>query len=139
MSGAGPFGKEAALFIGVGEAFLHFLVHRRIHQVEEGEKAAEGVPKAGVGEHVAGKHFAVVGAVVHRLSVSADFIEAAGEKHRAVEAGIEGAQAVYVVVFNLDASEHLVPFVAAFLFDGVEIVVAEFAEVALSLFGAYEG
>ena len=32
-----PLGQESALLIGVDESFLHLLVHRGIHQVEEGE------------------------------------------------------------------------------------------------------
>ena len=34
VSGAGPFGEESAFFVGIDEPFLHFFIHRRIHQIQ---------------------------------------------------------------------------------------------------------
>ena len=109
MAGAGPLGQEAAFKISVYQSFLHLIVHRGIHHVQEGEEAAEGVPKARVGEHISWSHLAIVGAIVHGVSVSVNLVEAAWEQHRAVEARIEDAQVVNVGVVHLDAAQCFVP------------------------------
>jgi hypothetical protein len=51
-------------------------------------------PEAGVGKHVAGKHLAGVGAVVHGVALGVYLIEVAGEEQGAVHVGIEGALGV---------------------------------------------
>ena len=55
-----------------------------VHQVEEREQAAERVPESGVGKHITGTHFAVVGAVMHDLSLSIYLVETAWKKHGTV-------------------------------------------------------
>ena len=79
MARAGPLGQEAALKVSVYQALLHLGVHRRIHDVEEGEKAAEGVPEASVGKHIARLHLAIIGAVVYHFALSVVLEERAGE------------------------------------------------------------
>ena len=65
--------------------------------------------EARVGEHISWSHLAIVGAIVHGVSVSVNLVEAAWEQHRAVEARIEGAQVVNVGVVHLDAAQCFVP------------------------------
>ena len=47
-------------------------------------QAAERVPESGVGKHITGTHFAVVGAVIHDLPLSVYLIETAWKKHGTV-------------------------------------------------------
>ena len=49
-----PFGEEAAFLIGIDQTFLHLLVHRRIHQVQEREQCTERIPETGIGKHITG-------------------------------------------------------------------------------------
>ena len=136
MAGAGPLGQEAAFEISVYQSFLHLIVHRGIHHVQEGEEAAEGVPEARVGEHISWSHLAIVGAIVHGVSVSVNLVEAAWEQHRAVEARIEGAQVVNVGVVHLDAAQRFVPGFSALFCHLVKRAVAHLFQVQHSLFGA---
>ena len=71
------------------------------------------IPEARVGEHISWSHLAIVGAIVHGVSVSVNLVEAAWEQHRAVEARIEGAQVVNVGVVHLDAAQCFVPGLSA--------------------------
>ena len=65
-----------------------------------------------------------------------DFVERAGEEHRAVEAGVEGAQVVGVGVFDFDAREHLVPAGFPLFHQSVKVAVAQFLQVQFGLFYA---
>ncbi len=138
VSGAGPFGQESALAVCVGKALLHLLVHRGIGKVQQREQAAERVPETCVREHITRENLAVVGAIVHGLSGGVELVEATGEQHRTVQAGVESAQTVQVIVLYLEASKHVVPAVTALFLDALEVAVAQFLHVALSLFGADE-
>ena len=133
-----PLGQESALLIGVDESFLHLLVHRGIHQVEEGEEAAEGVPEAGVGEHVARQHLSVIRTVVHHTSVGVGLVEAAREKERAVKARIERAEVVGVVVGDLHTTQNLVPPCPATCRHLVDAVVSELLQIEQRLLRTYE-
>ena len=64
--------------------------------------------------------------------------EGAGEEHRAVQTAVEGAQVVQTLVFDLDATQHLVPALASGLAHIVERAVANLSEVDFSLLGADE-
>ena len=91
MPGRRPFGQETALACRVSESLLDFGVHGGVNEVQQREKAAEGVPEPGVGIHVAGEHLAVVGAVMQDIAVLVDLVELAREQGRTVEARIERA------------------------------------------------
>ena len=75
---------------------------------------------------------------MNRLSVGVDLVEAVGEQSRTVEARVECAQMVDVVVLYLNLAQHLVPTVAALLLNAVEVAVAQFFEVEKCLFRADE-
>ena len=129
MSRAGPFRQETALFVSVYQTFLHLQVHRRIHQVEERKQTTERVPKTGVGKHIAGTHFTVIGAVMHDFSFSVYLVKATWEKHGAVQAGIEGAQVINVIVFHLYLTHFTVPHVSSVRYQLVETVSAQLFEI----------
>ena len=65
-------------------------------------------------------------------------VEHTGEERGPVEAGIERAQMVDILVLHLDASKHIVPALATLLLDGIERLVAHLLQVALGLFGGDE-
>ena len=134
----GPFGQEAAFAGRVGQSLLDFGVHRRIDQIEQREQTAERVPEPGVGIHVAGEHFAVVGAVVHDLARSGHFIEFTREKHRTVQARIEGAHLLFGAALDLDAAQHFVPALLRLGLDGLEVVGPQLPEILNGLFGRDE-
>ena len=91
MSRTCPFRQEAALLIGIGKPRLHLRIHIRIHQVQEGEQATERIPKTGIGKHIPRQHFSVIRTVMYNFSVCIKFVEAAREKQRTIQAGIECA------------------------------------------------
>ena len=138
MARAGPFGQESALLIGIDKAFLHLDIHRRIHHIEQREQAAEGVPEAGIGEHVARQHLSVVRTVVHHAALGVYLVEAAREKHGAVKAGIERTEMIYIAVGHLYAAQYLVPTGTATGRHLVDIVIAEFLQIENGLFRTYE-
>ena len=138
MPWASPLGQEATLLVAVHEPFLHLYIHFGIDEVQEREETTESVPETGIGEIAARQHFARMGAVVNRLAVDVVFEESTREEHGAVETGVECAEVVDVVVLNLDASENLIPAVAACLTDLVEGTVAQFFQVLPRLFLADE-
>ena len=133
MTRAAPLGQIAALEVCIDESSLHLLVHRGINEVEEGEEAAEGIPHASVGKEIAGKYLAVVGAVVNRLALCVKFVEAAGEVERAPQTGVEGAHLLLASALHLDASQHIVPGLAAGLCHFVKGLCSQFAQVAFCL------
>ena len=104
-----PFGQETAFQIVVHQAFLHLGRHFRIQEVQQREQAAEGIPEAGVRIEMAVLHLAGVGAVVLQHAEHAHFGQVPGEEQAPVQAGIEGAQMVYVVIFHLNLAQGLVP------------------------------
>ena len=138
MTGAAPLWQIAALEVCIDESGLHLAVHRGIDKIEEGEEAAEGVPYAGVGKEIAWKHLTVVGAVVNRLALCVKFIEAAGEVERAPQTGVEGAHLLLASALHLDASQHIVPSLAAGLRHFVKGLCTQFAQVAFCLLQADE-
>ena len=133
MTRRSPLGQESALLVCVHKARLHLLVHRRIHHVEQREETAEGVPEAGVGEHIAGQHLAVVRRIVNDFALRVLLVERAREEHRAVEARIERAEVVDVQRLHLYLAQHVVPCLASTSLHSVEIVVAKLLEVLYSL------
>ena len=138
VAGAGPLGQEATLQIDVGQSLEHLLPHRRIEQVDQREQRAERVPETCVGEHIARQHLTVVGAVVDGIASGIVFVEHTGKERGAVEAGVERAQMVDVVVLNLDAAQHIVPTLATLLLDGLERRTAHLLQIALGLLGRDE-
>ena len=133
MTRRSPLGQESALLVCVHQASLHLLVHRRIHHVEQREEAAECVPEASVGEHIAGQHLAVVRRIVYDFALHILLVERAWKEHRAVEARIERAEVVDVLRLHLYLAQHVVPCLASASLHSVEIVVAKFLEVLYSL------
>ena len=134
-----PLGEEPALLIYIYQPFLHLQGLGGVHQVEEGKEAAEGIPEACVGVHIAGQDLAVVGAVVHDIAVSRNLVELAGEEQRTVEAGIECTHVVDILAADLDASEHIVPCGFAGSCHLIETHVAELLQILESLLVADEG
>ena len=133
-----PLGQEATLEVGIGKAFEHLLTHRRIEQVDQRKQRAERIPEARVGEHIARQHLTIVRTVVDGVSFGIKLVEHTGEERGPVEAGIERAQMVDILVLHLDASQHIVPALATLLLDGIERLVAHLLQVALGLFGGDE-
>nr|WP_250854792.1 AAA family ATPase [Escherichia coli] len=82
-----------------------------VHQREQREDRAERVPEAVVGEHRAGMHLAVIGAVVDRPSVRVDLVEHARKEHGAIERRIECALGVDIRVLHPVPAEQGVPLV----------------------------
>ena len=134
----GPFGKEAALPVGIKEAFLHLTVHRGIHQIEQGEQTTEGIPKAGVGVQIAGQDLTIIWTVMHGLSLRIAFIERTGEEQRAIQAGVERAQLIQRATVHLYPTQYLVPGFAPFCHQLVERLTAQLLQVALRLLPADE-
>ena len=89
MSRTCPFREEAAFLIGIDQTFLHLLVHRRIHQVQERKQGTERIPKAGIRKHISRQYFTVVRAIMNDVSGCIYFIEFTREQQRTVHAGIE--------------------------------------------------
>ena len=133
-----PLGQESTLEIGIGKALEHLLSHRRIEQVDQREQRAERIPEARVGEHIARQHLTIVRTIVDNVSFGIILVEHTGEERGPVEAGIERAQMVDILVLHLDASKHIVPALATLLLDGIERLVAHLLQVALGLFGGDE-
>ena len=76
---------------------------------------------------------------MHDFALRIDFVEAAGEEGTAVEAAVEGAQAVDVcVVVHVDDAQHLVPFLSAGLAHLFKALAAKLLEVLLCLLDADE-
>ena len=107
-----PFRQETAFQEIVHQSLLHAGRYLRIHQVQQREKAAEGVPEAGVGEEVALLHLPVMRAVVYPITGSVYFRKIPREEQAAVEAAIEGAKVVQIPVPHLHAAQGLVPLCA---------------------------
>ena len=124
-----PFGQETTFLVAVHQPLLHLHVHLRIDQVEQGKETTEGVPEARVGEVVARTHFACVRTIMYGLALRINLKERAGEEHGAVEATVEGAQVVDVIVLYLDATQHFVPALAAVGTNLVEGTAAQFFQV----------
>ena len=91
MSRACPFRKESALKPRVHKSLLHLDVLVRIDEVQQREKTAESVPETSVGEHISGTDSAVVGTVVHNITLRVNFRKIAREKYGAIEARVESA------------------------------------------------
>ena len=130
----GPFGIEPAFAVGVDQPLLNFAIHRGINQIEQRKQAAERVPESGIGIHVAGQHFAVVGAVVTGPSLRVEFIELARKQRRAVETRIESPPMVQVAFPDLDAAQHIVPALFRRGADLVEAALPNLLQIAQRLF-----
>ena len=63
---------------------------------------------------------------MNRIAFFVDFVEATWEEHRPIEAAVERAQMVDIVVFHLDTAQHLVPTMAPLRHDFIKIAVAQF-------------
>ena len=61
---------------------------------------------------------------MHHLSLRVYFVETAREEHRTVQAGVERAQVVDVVVFYLYLAHFTVPYVSSAAHQLVESLVA---------------
>ena len=127
MTRAGPLGQESTLKVGVDQSLLHHRADGGVQQVDKRELAAESVPKAGTRIHLARQHLAVERAVVDGVAAGIDLIEGMREEHRAVQAGVEGAQVVDVVILDHHAAQSIVPALAAFCLDGFQVVAAHLA------------
>ncbi len=126
---AGPLRKKAALFVGIDQSLLHLHVLGGIDEIEKGKEASECIPEAGIGEHVAGKHFPVVWTVVIDIAIGIDLRKVPGEEYRAIKIGIKGTDVVDVVIFNLDSAKYFIPACFALLHDPLERVVSQFAQI----------
>ena len=133
VSGTCPFRKESAFKVRIDQSFLHLLIHGRIHQVQEREQTAERIPEAGIRKHIPRQHFSVVRAVVYDLSFGVYFIKTAWEQHRTIEAGIESAQIVDIIVFHIYFAHFTVPDVFSFSDQLVETILAQFFEIQFRL------
>ena len=133
MPGTRPFGQESALSVDVGPSFLHLRCHLGIEPVDEREERAERVPKACVGEQRPTIGLACVGAVVNSVALGRNFVEGTREEQTAIEAGIESAQVVDVVIFHLDASQCGIPLLAGGCAHFVEAAAFHFFEVLQGL------
>ena len=95
-----PFGEESAFFICIDKSFLHFLVDRRVHQVQQREQATESIPETCIGVHISRQNLTVVRAVMNRLPGSVQFVELAREKQWTVQARIECTVLVEIASFH---------------------------------------
>ena len=102
VTGACPLGEETTLLVGVDQTLLHLLIDRGEHQVQEGEEATERIPETTVRVHVTRTHLAVVGAVMHDLTVCVNLIELTREEQRAVHTRIEGTVLIQIATLNLN-------------------------------------
>ena len=102
MSRTCPLGEETTLLVGVDQTLLHLLIDRGEHQVQEGEEATERIPETTVRVHVTRTHLAVVGAVMHDLTVCVNLIELTREEQRAVHTRIEGTVLIQIATLNLN-------------------------------------
>ena len=134
-----PFGEEAAFFICIDQSFLHFLVHRREHQVQEREQGTESIPETGIGKHITGQYFAIVRAVMNYIACCVDFIEFTREKQGAVHTGIERTILIQRTSFHLDLTQHVVPGLFAFCHQCFERIVTQFLHIYGSLVEADKG
>ena len=80
-----------------------------------------------------------MGAAMDNLAFGGNLMELAREDQRAVEAGVEDALLVEIRPFDLDPPQYLVPCLATFLNDFVELLVAELLQILLGLFNTDEG
>ena len=133
---ARPLGQKSALEVCVDQPVLYLGARRGIDEIDQRKQRAECVPESRIGEHVARQHFAVVGAVVHHLALGVDLVEPAREQHRPVQAAVECAQAIHVIVLHLYAAQHLVPALATLVHDFVKAVIGQFLEIEFRLLGA---
>ena len=76
---------------------------------------------------------------MHDFSFSVYLVKATWEKHGAVQAGIEGAQVINVIVFHLYLTHFTVPDLSSVRYQLVETVFAKLFEIQLRLFGADKG
>ena len=136
VPGTCPFGKESAFLVSICQSLLHLFVHRRIHQVEEREQAAECIPETGIGKHISRQHFTVVGTVMYRFPFGIQFVEASREKYRTIEARVECTEMIGIIVFHLNTSQNLVPFLASFGCNSFQIVFTQLFQVLFCLLGA---
>ena len=120
MTGARPLGEETTLLVSVDQALLHLLINRGEHQVQEGEEATERIPETTVRVHVTRTHLAVVGAIMHHLTVRVDLIELTREKQRAVHTRIEGTVLIQIATLYLNLAKQLVPALLTLLHQRVE-------------------
>ena len=66
------------------------------------------------------------------------FIEHTGEKHGTIQTGVECTHTVFIIVFYLDASQHVVPSLTPCFLRLLEGFLADFLQVQFCLFGADE-
>ena len=135
MAGARPFRQESAFFIRIHQTFLHLHIHRRIHQVQEREQATESIPETGIGKHITRQYFPVVRTIMHNIPIGIHFVEAAWEEDGTVQAGIESAQFVYIIVIHPDTSQYFVPGLTTGIRYFIERPSSQLFQVQLSLFG----
>ena len=129
MSGTGPFREETAFLISIEQAFLYFLVHRRISQIQQRKQTAERIPKTGIRVHIPRQHLPVVGTVVYHLPTSIYLIELAGEQQRAIQAGIKRAVLVQIPSVHFNSAQHLIPGRLSFFGQHLQAVIAQFLQV----------
>ena len=67
------------------------------------------------------------------LALGIQLVETAGEEYRAVQAAIERAQVVDIIILDLDTSQYLVPAFAAGSFYLLQRTLANLVEVLLGL------
>ena len=104
-----PFRQKAAFLIMVHQPLLDARSRFRIHQVHQRKQRPEGVPEARIRIERSGAHLAVVRAVVHFFPGRIGLRKVPREQQTAVQAGVESAQVVQVVVFHLYPAQRLVP------------------------------
>ena len=100
---AGPFGKPAALAIGLDPALDDFCQSLGVEQGEQRVDRAVSIPEAVVGVEHARMQFSVVGAVVVWLSALIVFIEGARKEMGAIETGVKRMHLSIAGSLDLDA------------------------------------
>ena len=133
-----PFGEETTFLIGIDQTFLHFLVDRREHQVQEREQTAECIPEACISVHISRQYLTVVRTVMNHFSVCIQFIELTREQQRTIQTRIERTILVKVSAFYFNLAQDIVPGFFPFLYQCIETVIAQLLHVDGSLFIADE-
>ena len=135
---ASPFREETTFLISIDQTFLHLQVFRRIHEVQQWEQATECIPETGIGVHVTRQYFAIVRAVVNRLTFCIHFPEHAWEQQRTVQARIEHTVLVECTTLYISLTQYFVPLSLTLFYYSIKCIVTQFLQVQFSLFRADE-
>ena len=133
VSRARPLGEETTFLIGIDQTFLHLLINRGEHHVQEGEQTTERIPKTGIGIHITRQNLAIIGTVMDDLSISVNLIEFTREQQRTIHTRIEGPILVQITTVDLNLAQILVPGRFSLLDNRIETVATQLLQIDLCL------